>query len=247
MERPQLLLVPQFTELEWAIAPRLAEWAEIASFDIPGVGEEPLPDGELSDMTREVVADRGLREIDARGWQSFFVIGDSLGVAAAVRLARRRPAAVLGLALGHASLSYETEGERPPLNGAVHDAMGQLLRSDYDSFVRYGMVQMTQGTYDEDLAEKMIARFPPMEVTVEAWETMRGLKEPIGDMLRELDKPLLFAKHEGCIAHTPEGFDDAVAVFPDARALATERGPCADPAFAEAIREFCADVSAGRL
>jgi pimeloyl-ACP methyl ester carboxylesterase len=130
MERPRILLVPQFTELEWKIAPQLAEWAEVATFDIPGVGDEPLPRADPQQLTRELVADRGLREVEGRGWPSYFVVGDGNGTAAAVRLARRRPNAVIGIALGHASLSYQTEGERPPLNGEAYAAMGAALPID---------------------------------------------------------------------------------------------------------------------
>lgn len=39
MTRPRILLVPNFTELEWLVKPRLEEWAEVASYDPPGVGE----------------------------------------------------------------------------------------------------------------------------------------------------------------------------------------------------------------
>jgi hypothetical protein len=37
--RPRLLLVPEFTEVEWTqIRPQLDEWADVASYDPPGVG-----------------------------------------------------------------------------------------------------------------------------------------------------------------------------------------------------------------
>ena len=41
--RPRLLLVPSFTELEWGIRPELEEWAEVVSFDCPGVGGNEIP------------------------------------------------------------------------------------------------------------------------------------------------------------------------------------------------------------
>jgi hypothetical protein len=50
--RARLLLVPSFTELEWGIQPELEEWAETDSFDMPGVGKEPLPEGLEPDATR---------------------------------------------------------------------------------------------------------------------------------------------------------------------------------------------------
>ena len=40
MTRPRLLLVPLLTELEWdPIRAQLEEWADVASYDLPGVGE----------------------------------------------------------------------------------------------------------------------------------------------------------------------------------------------------------------
>ncbi len=76
-----------------------------------------------------------------------------------MRVAAARPGSVLGIALGHASADYGSEGERPAVNGEVVAAMSQLLRSDYDSFVRYGLTQFTQGGFDEDIAGRMVERF----------------------------------------------------------------------------------------
>ena len=145
MVRARILLCPQFTEVEWTIAPQLAEWAEVATFDAPGVGDEPIRSGDPADFDRELVVQRALHEIEDRGWDSYFVVGDAWGTATAVRVARARPEPVLGLALGHASLDYQREGRRPAVSKEVTAAMTQLLRSDYDSFVRYGMTQFTQG------------------------------------------------------------------------------------------------------
>jgi pimeloyl-ACP methyl ester carboxylesterase len=242
--RPRILLCPQFTEVEWVIAPELEDWAEVATFDAPGVGDEPMPGGDIRKLTREVIVDRGLEEVDERGWDWFFVAGDALGTATAVRLARRRPESIVGLALGHASLSYETEGERAAINGEVQAAMGQLLRNDYESFVRYGITQMTQGTFDEEVAQRMIDRFPAMDIAAAVWDAIHELDEPVGEMLRELDKPLLLAEHDRCIVHTAEGFQDAVKAFPQARAVTCELGPSTDPAFVAALKDFCDDVLA---
>src|SRR6186997_873767 len=145
MPRPRILLCPQFTEVEWAVAPQLAEWAEVATFDAPGVGDEPLPGDGRAPLDREFVVQRALQEIERLDWDSYFVVGDAWGTATAVRVAMARPEPVLGLALGHASLTYETDGERPAVNGELAAAMTQLLRTDYDSFVRYGITQFTQG------------------------------------------------------------------------------------------------------
>src|SRR5437899_4376557 len=56
MARPRILLVPNLTELEWLIKPQLEEWAEVASFDAPGVGAEPRPDT----LNREAIIRRAL-------------------------------------------------------------------------------------------------------------------------------------------------------------------------------------------
>ena len=101
MARPRLLLVPEFTEVEWSqIRPQLEEWADVASFDPPGVGDEPPSET----FDREAVVRRGLDEVDRRGWEHFFVASDSWGIASATRLAVARPEAIDGLALGHAKL-----------------------------------------------------------------------------------------------------------------------------------------------
>lgn len=126
MSRPRILLVPGFTELEWVIRPRLEEWAEVASYDAPGVGEEPAPEG----LSRDAVVRRGLEEVDRRAWTRFFIAADGWAIASAAHLAAARPAAILGMALGHAKLSYRRDGERAPINADVWDAFTQLLDQD---------------------------------------------------------------------------------------------------------------------
>src|SRR3954454_21918165 len=245
MPRPRLLLCPQFTEVEWTIAPQLSEWAEVATFDAPGVGDEPMPTGDPTDFSREIVVQRALREVDERGWDSYFVAGDAWGTATAVRVARARPESVLGIALGHASLNYHREGGRPAVNKEVTAAMTQLLRSDFDSFVRFGMTQFTQGGFDEETSERIVARFPPMEVAAQVWESNVLGDEPIGEMLSELDVPILLSKHEGCLVFTDEGYEDAVRALPNARRTSTSRSSSASDEFASALRDFCESVLAG--
>ena len=98
MDRPRLLLVPQLTELEWLIRDDLETWADVATYDAPGVGDEPAVD----DFGSVAVARRGLEEVKRRGWESYFVVADEFGVAAATHLALEAGAAVRGIALGHA-------------------------------------------------------------------------------------------------------------------------------------------------
>lgn len=247
----RLLLIPSFTELEWGIRPRLEAWAEVASFDMPGVGAEPLPPdlepdpldpGSMS-AWREAGLERAQAEIDRRGWQSFVIVADGYGAPTAVRLARRRPEPSLGLAIGHASLSHATEGDRPPANRAVWEVLMQLARQGNEAFVRYGIAQMTRGGISEELAQEMLARFPDMELVVAMVEALGRDPEPIGDDLAALDVPLLLAKHEGCLGRTDEGFEDIVAAFPAARTVICPEACSSSSAFADALRGFCNEIA----
>jgi pimeloyl-ACP methyl ester carboxylesterase len=234
MARPRILLIPSLTELEWLIKAQLETWADVAAFDAPGVGDEPRPER----LEREAIVQRALVELERSGWDSCFIVSDSWGIATAVQTANAWPEVVVGMALGHARLSNRTEGERPPVNGAVWEAMGQLIQSDYRAFVRYGLTQLTQGSIGDELAERMLERVPT-DVAQTAFETMLRQPEPIEDHLRRLDLPLLLAKHEGCISATEEGYEDAVAAFPTARTVAVADAPTVSRDFAEALRSFC--------
>ena len=163
-----------------------------------------------------------------------------------MRIAAARPEPVVGVALGHASLGYHQEGARPAVNKEVTAAMTQLLRSDFDSFVRYGMTQFTQGGFDEETSERIVARFPPMEIASQVWEANVARPEPIGELLGQLDVPLLLAKHQGCLVFTEEGYEDAVRAMPDARRTSVGRAPSASEEFAAALRDFCEGVLASR-
>jgi hypothetical protein len=227
-------LVPNITELEWLIKPQLEEWAEVASFDAPGVGAEPR----AKRLDRDAIVNRGLVELERRGWDACFIAGDSWGNATAVRVAGSWDGKVVGMALGHARLSDRTDGERPPVNRVVWDAMGQLLQNDYGGFIRYGLTQLTQGSIGDELAKRMLERIP-MDVAHAAFETMLSGHEPIEGPLRELDTRLLFAKHEGCLNATEEGFADAAAAFPQARTVSVPEAPTVSTEFADALRSFC--------
>jgi hypothetical protein len=235
-EKPRLLLVPLLTELEWVIKPELEEWAEVASFDVPGVGTEPA----VEPLTQQAIIDRALLELDERRWGSFILVCDGSALPVGVRVAHARRDDVEAMALGHARLVNRLEGERPTYNREVAEAFGQLAETNYTDFVRYGLTQMTHGSVGDELAGRMLERVP-IEVGREVWGMNLRDPEPFEPLIREVDAPLLLAKHEGCLGATEEGFEDAVAAFPTARTVVTPEAPCVSSAFAQALREFCLD------
>ena len=123
--------------------------------------------------------------------------------------------------------------------------MSELIAKDHGEFVRYAIAQVTGGSVDEELGERMVERFPP-ELVASGWETITRDDEDIGDLLGRLDCPMLFAKHEGCLMSSEEGFNDAAAAFPRARTISVEDAPVTSELFAEALREFCTEGAATR-
>ena len=246
--RPRLLLVPSFTELEWGIRPALEEWADVASFDCPGMGDNKIPfdldldpdrRAELLSLWRDAAAELGLEVLDRQGWDRFLVVTDSYGAPTAVRIAKARRESVDGLALGHAALSHSTQGDRAPERPGVSAAMVQLARQGSKAFVRYGIAQLTRGGVDEQTAQEMVERFPDMDLVTATLEALDAEAEPIGDDLAALNTPLLLAKHDGCLGSTDEGFEDVVAAFPDADAVICPEMCASSPTFADALRSFC--------
>jgi pimeloyl-ACP methyl ester carboxylesterase len=248
MERPHLLLIPNFTELEWVIKPRLEEWAEVLSYDPPGIGDEPLAQEDREAIraggpsVRELIARRGLEKVDRRGWDRYFIVADGEGTGAAALAASAKPDAVQGIALGHASLDFGMTGERPAISLAVWEAMAQLVTKDHDAFVRTGIVQVTGENYREELAQRMMERFDP-EVGEALWDALGNEPIKIGQLVAGVGAPLLLAKHDGCLIFTDEGFKDAAAAFPDARAFTLPEPPCLSEAFAGALRSFCSEFA----
>jgi hypothetical protein len=239
--RPRILLVPEITELQWAICPELERWAEVASYDPPGIGdelppEEPTPDV-IRERFREVVIERGLAELERRGWERFFIAADGWAMPGAAHIAEQRREGLLGMALGHASLSLARSGERPAYNAEVYAAMTELINKDTTAFLRYGIPQATHGSVDEELAEKIIERIPAEQLAA-GWKALTA-DEPFGEILLRLDCPMLLAKHEGCLMSTEEGFEDAARALPEAETVVVPNAPSVDPAFAQAMRAFC--------
>jgi hypothetical protein len=234
MDRARILLVPSLTEVEWKIRPLLEEWAEVASYDPPGVGDEPA----RGSATAKAVIARGVEEIERQGWSGCVIAGDEAGAPQAAHVAALNPGVTEGLVLGHATLTFQRHGPRRALNGDLFDALLQLAHTDYRSYVR-ALSQITQHAYDDELAERYMERVS-QETAIEYLENLLVTRaEGIEPLLRSLDVPLLLVQHRGCLGWTAEGFEDAVAAFPEAMTGSVDKKASVDPQFAELIREFC--------
>jgi pimeloyl-ACP methyl ester carboxylesterase len=237
VSRPRILLVPTLTELEWEkIEPLIAEWAEVASYDAPGVGSQPATEGPFFDAR---VA-QGLAQLDSLGWDRCVIAGDEFGAAFAIHLAAARPEAVQGLALGHPCLSFRRDGERAPINQEVLAALEGVLRVDYRSYVR-AVTQVTQQAYDDELADRYRERVPA-EVSRTSFDELLSNDERVDDfepLLRRLGVPMLLAEHRGCLLWTREGYEGAVAAFPEATTASMPAKPSVSPEFVKALRSFC--------
>jgi pimeloyl-ACP methyl ester carboxylesterase len=237
MTRPRLLLLPGYSELEWVIRPQLEEWAEVAAFDAPGVGDEPPSVA----YDASAVAQRAAAEVDRLGWQSCVVSADEYSIAAALRFASRHRDAVQGLALGHACLSFSSEADPPAVNAEVRSAFSQVAELDDRTFIRH-VTQITQGFYGEELADRMLERIPTGVGQAYVRENMADSGDWIEGALRDLGKPLLLAEHDPCLLFTKDGYEAAVSAFPNSMRVSCREKPTVSATFAEALREFCREV-----
>ena len=234
-----VLLVPVNTELEWRIAPALKEATEVATFDPPGVGDEPRPET----FDRRAIVERGLREIEHRGWQRCVVAGDEFGATTAALLASLAPERVAALALGHPSLSLSTTGPAAPLNAEVLGAFRTMERQNYRAYAR-ALGQVTQGSYDEEFVSAFLERVP-QKVAMSYGLYEDNPEEHLDVLLADFDGPLLLAEHNPCLIYTREGFRAVAAAFPDARTIACEEKPSVSPRFAAAISDLCTTLVPG--
>jgi pimeloyl-ACP methyl ester carboxylesterase len=243
--RPRVVLVPSLTELEWPIRPLIEDWAEVASFDAPGVGDEPPTDGHMLHAS----ARRGLVELDRRGWDRCVIVGDEYGAGVAARMAAERPAAVQALVLGHACMHYRRRGERPSLSPEVADLLLRLADLDFRAFARQMFTgwdprrgAMGEPARWDDVADRYLDRVSPAAARayLAAIMSEETSEEPsLEEKLRGLDAPLLLVEHRGCVLFTPEGFEDAAAALPRAETAATPVKPSVSPEFADILRDFC--------
>ena len=244
--RPQILLVPSWSEVQWAIKPRLEEWADVASYDPPGVGAEPPGEGTLP----EAIVARGAAEIEERDWTNCIVVGDDFGSVFATLVAAAARPRVVGLALGHACLEHRLGGERPTMSTELLEVGRRLLDIDFRSFIRQDVgVWDSRPGYSvesaDELVDELVRRVPRDHARRLMDELEAGIEEggaSLEPFLRELDLPLLLAEHHDCVMFTHHAFEDITSAFPDAPTIATPASPCLSAEFADALREFAGRV-----
>jgi hypothetical protein len=246
MERVRLLLVPTLTDMEWVIKPLLEEWAEVASYDAPGIGAEPPVD----DFGVEAIARRGVAELDRRGWESFVLVADEFGLPAASHIAVQAQSRLRALVLGHARLSNATEGPRPAINPEVLSGIRTLMRTDPRSFVRQ-MFRMTAGEglmggYADDMVDEYMRRVPPT-LGIPLYDTVAIDGKDMAQRLTHLTVPVLLAQHKGCLMFTEEGFEDAVAAFPHGTVVRCTEKPSTSGDFVMVLREFCETLAGAKV
>jgi pimeloyl-ACP methyl ester carboxylesterase len=235
------------TELYWLIRSRLELWAQVAAYDPPGVGAEPARAGPLL----AGIARRGLEELDRQGGDRWILVADGYGAPAAVELAGLARERVAGLALGHATLSYHHDGPRPAIDPTVESVATRMMELNYRGWVRQDLAvwdvrrDRPGESAPEGLLDRIVSRVPA-SVGVALSQRIGEEGAAYGSLegrLRQLDLPLLLAKHEGCVTFTDAGFADAVVAFPGARTVHCNERPAVSGDFAEALREFCASIA----
>jgi pimeloyl-ACP methyl ester carboxylesterase len=208
--------------LEWTIRPDIEAWADVA------------------------VVSRGLSladELDRLDWESCVVVGDEWGGLTAIELAESAPDQVRGFAFGHACL-YEPGARHKDVEPEIWAAYKSFALLDYRAFAR-ALTQVTGGSYGDEIVEQLIEDVPQDQLTRYFAEFEDKLDNGAGveQRLRSLNVPMLFARHAECLMWTKQGFDSAIATFPDAVAVAVEQKPSVSAEFERALREFCESLN----
>jgi hypothetical protein len=218
------------------LASLAAEWADVESFDTPGVGSrrEEQPGGVPG------AAAAAAERLDELGWDRCAVVCDSHAQAAGIELTLSEPGRVGAIFVSHAAARYSATGPRPALNPSVHEAAGRLLETDYRSFAR-AITQMSQGEMGDDFVERWYELVPRQA----AARMLLGMAETEPELVRRLagtQIPVVLGRHKGCVVWTEEGFQDAVEAVPAARTVVCDGIPARDPRFLAEVREISAGL-----
>jgi hypothetical protein len=217
--KARVLYVPLFIAAEAdRFAAVVADWAEVASFDVP----------------EQEAVEAAHARLDEIGWDECTLVVDGYAQGLGVEIALHDPIRFGAVAVGHAALRFSTQPPRPALHPDVVAAATHLLENDHMAFWR-AVTQLTQGGMPDAWVERWAASVPKER----ARATFSGLidsQAPAAEPLAAFDGPLLLAQHKDCILWTDEGFEDAVAALPEARVVRCREIPVFDPTFGEALR-----------
>ena len=219
--KARVLYVPLFIAAESdRFAAIVGDWAEVASFDVP----------------EENAAEAAYARLDELEWEHCTLVMDGFAQGIGTEIALHDLARFRAIAVGHAAPRFSTQPPRPTLHPDVISAATQLLENDYMAFWR-AVTQLTQGGMPDAWVERWAASVPEER----ARAMFLGIAEtqpPATERLAGFDGPLLLAQHADCVLWTPEGFEDALAAFPEARVIRCPDIPVFDPAFGDALREL---------
>ena len=221
--KARVLYVPLFVAAE---ADRFAaiagDWAEVASLDVPD--ERPV--------------EAAHARLDELGWDQCVLVVDGYAQGLGSEIAMHDADRFRAVAVGHAALRFSTQPPRPALHPDVVAAATRLLESDYMAFWR-AVTQITQGGMPDAWVERWAASVPEQRARA-VFTGLIDTTAPAAEPLAEFDGPLLLAQHADCVLWTDEGFEDAVAAFPDARVIRCREIPPFDPVFGDALRDLIA-------
>jgi len=216
--KPRLLYVPLFIAAEADRFAGVVDWADVASFDVPT--EQPV--------------EAAHARLDELGWDECTLVVDGYAQGLGVEIALHDASRFRGVAVGHAALRFSTQPPRPALHPDVVAAAAQLLEKDYMAFWR-AVTQLTQGGMPDAWVERWAASVPEERARA-VFSGVTDAAAPAAERLVEFDGPLLLAQHADCVLWTDEGFEDAIAAFPEARVVRCREIPPFDPEFGEALR-----------
>ena len=219
--KARVLYVPLFIAAE---ADRFAavavDWAEVTSFDVPVEGPVEAAHAHLDEV----------------GWDECTLVVDGYAQGLGVEIALHDAARFRAVAVGHAALRFSTQPPRPALHPDVVAAATQLLENDYMAFWR-AVTQLTQGGMPDAWVERWAASVPEERARA-VFSGITDAAAPASEPLAQFNGQLLLAQHTDCVLWTDEGFEDAVAAFPDARVVRCREIPPFDPVFGEALRDL---------
>jgi 3-oxoadipate enol-lactonase len=186
--------------------------------DFRGQGASAAAGGDAEEITMDACADDVEAILDALGITAFHVVAQSMGGDVAIRLAARRPGAVVSMALLGSSAQAEPPEQRAAFEPvadavAVDGFQGEILETIM--VIMYGATTRADPARADDVAAwcDEIAALPPGLVGA-----VRGVirRPSVVDLLPSITAPVLIVSGTEDIARPPAWSDEVAAALPNA-------------------------------